>query len=288
MKFIKKNSLFFSNIEYLEDKYKNIYVIEKGCDPIKSKSASSILITEEVDNSDILNQINKNKYSAILNKKSPYYLKDIIRTSKIMEHPELYFKDPLKLLFEEVPRSFRINFNKKADKQKVITESVKFFQQIKSSMAIEAIYAVIGEMFMNCVYDAPREAEKLNLPLNVNDSELLISQDSDFIIISCIDYYGSLNIQKFLNRMQLVNNSGAGNSINMDPEKGGAGIGCIILFNYCLDLIIGVDQGKCTRFTCVFPFRIGQLNFNSITKSIQIVDLKSGVKNERKKINTKK
>jgi hypothetical protein len=286
VKFLKKNPLFFANIEYLETQFKNIYLIEKGCTPIKNKLSSSILVNEDLENCDVINQINQNKYTAILNKRSPYYIRDVIRTSKIIDNPDIYFKDPLKLVFEEIPRSFRINFNKKEDKQRIITEAVKFFQEIRSSMALEAIYAVIEELFMNSIYDAAREAKKFNLPINVKDSELMISHDSELIIISCIDYYGSLNIQKFLNRMQLVSNNGSGNSINMDAEKGGAGIGCYILFNHCLDLVIGVNHGKCTRFTCIFPFRMGQRNFSSITKSIQIVDFKSEVKNERKKIKT--
>lgn len=288
MKFIKKNSIFFANLQYLKAEFKNIYLIEKGCEPIRSKPDHSILISDQLENCDVINHINLNKFTAILNKKSPYYIRDVIRTSKIMETPDLYFKDPLKLVFEEVPRSFRINFNKKEDKQRIIYESVEFFKQIRSSMALEAIYAVIEELFMNAVYDAPREAQKLNNSMNVKDSELLISHDSELIIISCMDHYGSLNIQKFLNRMQLVNNSGAGESINMDAEKGGAGIGCYILFNHCLDLIIGVNQGKATRFTCIFPFRMGQKNFSSITKSIHFIDLKSEAKYERKKIKTKK
>jgi hypothetical protein len=88
--------------------------------------------------------------------------------------------------------------------------------------------------------------------------------------------------------MQLVSDAGVGNSINIDAEKGGAGIGCYILFNQCLDLIIGVQQGKCTRFTCIFPFRMGQRNFSSITKSIQIIELKNEVAYERKRTKIKK
>jgi hypothetical protein len=288
MKFLKKNSLFFANLEYLESNFKNIFLIEKGCEPIRPKPDRSILISDQLDIYSVINEINLNKFSAILNKRSPYYVRDVIRTSKIMEKPELYFKDPLKLVFEEVPRSFRINFNKKEDKQRIINEAVYFFKQIRSTMALEAIYAVIEELFMNAVYDAPREAQKLNYGLEVKDSELLISHDSELIIISCIDYYGSLNIQKFLNRMQLVTNTGAGDSINMDVDKGGAGIGCYILFNHCLDLIIGVNHGVATRFTCIFPFRMGQKNFSSITKNIHFIDLKSEAKNERKKNKTKK
>lgn len=286
MKFLKKDPLFFANIEYLENQFKNIYLVENGSTPIKNKLSSSILVNDDLENCDVINQINQQKYAAILNKRSPYYIRDVIRTSKIIDNPEVYFKDPLKLVFEEIPRSFRINFTKKEDKQRIVTDAVKFFQEIRSSMALEAIYAVIEELFMNSVYDAAREAQKLDLPLNVKDSELMISHDSELIIISCIDYYGSLNIKKFLNRMQLVSNNGSGDSINMDAEKGGAGIGCYILFNHCLDLVIGVDHGKCTRFTCIFPFRMGQRNFSSITKNIQIIDFKSEVKNERKKIKT--
>jgi hypothetical protein len=288
MKFVKRNSLFFANLEYLESQFKNIYLIENGCEPIRLKPERSILISDNLENSEVIHHINQKKYSAVLNKNSPYYLRDVIRTSHLMEHPTTYFKDPLKLLFEEIPRSFRINFNKKEDKQRIISEAVKFFQQIRSSMTLGAVYAVLEELFMNSVYDAPREAQKLNSSLKVQDSELMISHDSELIIISCIDYFGSLNIQKFLNRMQLVSNLGAGSSINMDTDKGGAGIGCYILFNHCLDLIVGVQQGKCTRFTCIFPFRMGQKNFSSITKSIQIIDLKSEVKYERKKIKAKK
>lgn len=288
MKFIKKDPLFFANLEYLEKTFKNIYLIESGSKTHSSKLENSILISDILENNDVINQISQQEYTAVLNKQSPFYIRNVIRTARIIEQPEIYFKDPLKLLFEEIPRSFRINFNKKEDKQRIVTEAVKFFQEIRSSMAMEAIYAVIEELFMNAVYDAPREAQKLNIPLNVKDSELMISHDSDLIVMSCIDYFGSLNIQKFLNRMQLVSKMGAGNSINMDIEKGGAGIGCFILFNHCLDLIIGVNHGICTRFTCIFPFRMGQRNFNSITKNIQYLNLNSGVAHEQTKIKNKK
>jgi hypothetical protein len=280
MKFNRKHSLFFANIEYLENKYDQINLIENGCQPVNTKPENSILVIEGLDNADVINQISQKKYGAIINKKSPFYIRDVIRTAKIMEQPETYFQDPLKLIFDEVPRAFRINFNKKEDKEKIISETVKFFQDIRSSMAMDAIYAVIQELFMNSIYDAPREAQKLNMPLMVKDAELLVAHDSEFIIMSCIDHFGSLNIEKFLNRMKLVSDNGAGNSINMDVDKGGAGIGCYILFNHCLDLIIGVNQGKCTRFTCLFPFRMGQRSFGSIIKNIQIIELKNEVKSE--------
>lgn len=273
MKFISQSPSFFANLLHLENIYDKITLLEYT-DKIKiNKKKENFVVSEKLETNDVVNLVHNKKYQTVLNKNSPFYLRDVKRSCSIIDKPQSYFNDPVQLLFNDIPRCFRIQFNKKDDKQRVLDESVQFFSEIKSSITLDSIHAVIQEMFMNAVYDAPKEAKKLNEAfVPAQDSELIIAHDHDLIIISCVDYYGSLNIDKFTNRLNLIASQGAGSNINLNANAGGAGIGCFILLNHCLSLIIGVDSNKCTRFTCIFPIKMSQRQFDSITKNIQIIE----------------
>ncbi len=280
MKFTFKSPSFFLNLEQLEEQFNNSELIEYHTRLRKSKNTSQTVVNENLENNKIIELATVKNYCNIVNKSSPFYQRDIIRSSLIIENPDLFLRDPLKVIFNQIPRSFRIQFGKKEDKFNVLNECTEFFKIIKSSMTIDSINAVIQELFMNAVYDAPREAQRNDFPITEKESELMIAHDQELIAISCVDYYGSLNVDKFMKRLNLISSKGAGSNINLDSNVGGAGIGCYILFNHSLSIIVGVKTKVCTRFTCIFPLKMSQKQFSNISKNIQIIDFNKNLENE--------
>lgn len=122
---------------------------------------------------------------------------------------------------------------------------------------------------MNAVFDAPREAVKFGGSDKQQMAEIFLAHSSKSLQISCSDLFGSLDVSKFLRRMNEIYEKGVGNAINLSVERGaGAGIGCVILFENCTSLILGVRHGKITKVTCVIPLGMRSRQREQMKKSL--------------------
>lgn len=130
-----------------------------------------------------------------------------------------------------------------------------------------SVFAVFEELYMNAVIDAPREASKLGSPTISKANEFFIASSADTLQISCSDFYGALNIEKLLLRMHQVLCQGVGESINF-KSTGGAGIGCVLLWEQSISLIIGVKAGVQTKVTCILPVGVSNRAREKMKKSL--------------------
>lgn len=137
---------------------------------------------------------------------------------------------------------------------------------------VESALICLEELFMNSTIDAPAEASKLGLSLVSSRVHFTISIQDSLCLLSCWDSYGALDVSKFLARMNYVYQQGAGPAMNRG--SGGAGLGCMILFENCMSLALGSSRDLGTRFVCLLPTRVHGKKRASLKKSIHHFKLK--------------
>ncbi len=160
--------------------------------------------------------------------------------------------------------SLSMKFNCSSQKRKVLDGLIKTSQGQSFSQTItDDIVAVADEMFTNAIYNAPfvdintqknpgvsRLEPNVKLPPG-KFASIFLAHDQSRIVIGCMDPFGSLDLKRYLNKINATYSRGPAAAINFGP--GGAGIGSYIIFNAGSSLYFGVWPGAATIITCVIP-----------------------------------
>ncbi len=274
---MSQNTNFFNEIKDLESQYPQLSVIElngSNSTPIDTQkqipeeSKQIIGVAEHCDTIPMLTSLMSGQCGAVVHKENPDYVRDFKRTAKLVENRDDYFLKPDKLFFEGVPRFKRVPFSSTADKGTVLCEVDIYCQLLNSNFLTESLQAIFEELFMNAMFDAPREAKASDF---ARTAELMFGDDGHSLVISCLDQYGSLKPEKLLNRILKIEEFGASQMMNMDSSLGGAGIGSSILYACSSNLIVGVVPGKHTRVSCMIPLKTNRRKFAALKKNIQVI-----------------
>lgn len=273
MKFISKNPNFFNEIGDIQESFPELTVVGIEKDEIQDiqNFGSQICVCENFEGIDVIENIAESKCRIIINKDNPDFKNDLLRSAAIFENADDYFLNPEKVLFKEVLHSNRIMFHSAADKGDALVGIDNYCNLLNSPFLTETLQTIFEELFMNAVLDAPREAGAQELKSGPESSELFIGDDGNNLVISCLDYYGSLNPEKFFKRLLQVEKFGPGEVMNMNKAIGGAGIGCSILFGCSSTLIVGISPGKYSRVSCVIPLKTSRKKFGLIKKNIHLL-----------------
>jgi hypothetical protein len=130
----------------------------------------------------------------------------------------------------------------------------------------ESTLSCLEELFMNSTLDAPAEAKKLGYSLDNSRVHFSLSIKDSLCWLSCWDSYGALDVSKFVNRLNFVYQQGPGPAMNRGP--GGAGLGCMILFENCMSLALASAPNLGTRFVCFLPVHSNGKRRASLKKSL--------------------
>lgn len=240
----------------------------------------TILSQEQWTDAELLTLAAEGEFHSFINTNHPHFHEDLEAMLKVQSDPKAYLTNPIPALFAKTPNTLFLLFNKKEDKPHLIHFLDQFLKQTKSKAIETNARLLFEELFMNAIYDAPMEAKKLNMAKKSQHNELYVAFDTNKFMISCFDPYGSLNVEKLLNRMRDIVAYGTKDMINMNQQKGGAGIGCSLLFRYSSGLIITVEPGMGTRVTCLLPLRMSQKQFSILGKNLQAFTITKGQDNE--------
>jgi hypothetical protein len=157
------------------------------------------------------------------------------------------------------------------DKNNLFSDIKKFIGPDGHQSFHESVHSIIEEMYMNATLDAPKEASKIGHgDKKVSSAKIKLSWSGERLNISCIDFFGSLNPNKFFLRMQEVYSKGAGQVINFNRGSG-AGLGCVVLFENCTDMAVGVVPGQKTIFSCVVPRNLSYRQRSSHKKNLHLI-----------------
>lgn len=235
----------------------------------------------------IIEHVIQGQASAILQTPSDMFSNEVERITNILNTPELYFMNPLSLVLSEPSDMVVFEIASRQAKTVVRTQVEDYLQDRVNAACMESAVILFEELFMNAFIDAPRESLKNNKDADLSRSCFLrLAIDDSRIAISMQDPFGSLDINKLLKRMLQVYEQGAGNSINLS-QPGGAGIGCVLMFENSASLAIGVDRGVQTTVTAQLYRKINRREKESVAKSIFLIDMENKCNDESKQRGSK-
>lgn len=216
-----------------------------------------------------------------LQKNSEWFGRDLETALHLRQNPELYFRNPGQVMLPNSREIWSWEFRHKNEKTKIREQLIRVLAN-DSEATRDSIALVFEELFMNASIDAPREAMKLgHKALDPQDarsvSKITLARSENRLSLSCEDPYGTLNSEKFVRRMNEVYIRGAGQAINFETERGGAGLGCVLLFENSATMVLGVAKNFRTVVSCVIPTQLNHRQRDLVKKSIHIVELEGGL-----------
>ncbi|MEZ0392051.1 MAG: hypothetical protein ACAH59_07555 [Pseudobdellovibrionaceae bacterium] len=272
MKFHAQGSAIFANLsEQAKRLYPNIQVIT-----LNSKSGATgkevVFVDENLEADQVIAEVINRNLHNLIQKNEGRFEETLLASGRLLENQKNYFQSDYCFFADHAETKVQIPFTGPPDKQVLKKLSLEFSRQVGNSSVVSAADAVIEELYMNAIIDAPREAKKKGIQSQGIECQLYLGKVKDWLQVSCTDPYGSLDIQQFLGRMSEVYTKGAGQAINLD-DSGGAGLGCVILFEASACLILGVQPGVQTKVTCLIPLGISNRKRAEMKKSLHWFEL---------------
>ena len=226
---------------------------------------STILVEDGLNPSQILEMcINRNLKHVIQNSKMSLDQKFAI-AQKLLRNPieSLNFDFPL---FESSDINHTFEFSSDTNRSKLLSTVLdKLGVDIKNHNQ-QHIVTSVEELIMNAQVHAPRYGA-FKSPHRMS---FLMEKKDDYVALSVFDDYGTLTINKFLNKILNTFTLGVKESINYGT--GGAGLGSSIIFANAEVLYIGVLPKRITRVTVLCPLKKREKEKELEQKSIQIID----------------
>lgn len=233
--------------------------------------AHKVCIGEDLPARDVVRLANSPQCQSVVQHNPDWFACDLKVALRLRQQPAAYFAAAGEQLLGGIERrwvwEFRHRREKHALKDRIM--AVAFGTEAMR----ESLGQVFEELFMNAVIDAPREALALRGTDEVpGPSAMSLTYRGNRVCLSCRDPYGTLRIPKFLGRMDQVYAEGAGQVINLHSERGGAGLGCVLLFEHSSVLALGVEPGHATVVSCVIPTGLNHRQKDSVRKSLHWIE----------------
>lgn len=240
---------------------------------------NDICLGEGLQPSEIVDFLIENKSKNLVQFNPGWFKGDIELAVNLINSKEKYFADPVRTVLGHIQNADCLKgewtFFDGSEKQKILT-GIHDLLPGSSQPLREAVRAVFEELYMNAVLDAPREAVRSGVERYGYEkkppAKISLGFDDSRLALACTDPYGTLEIGRFLSRMSEVYKRGAGQVVNLVREKGGAGLGCIILFEHSSSLFLGVNSGVNTTVACQIPLNMNHRQRASVQKSLHILD----------------
>lgn len=213
---------------------------------------------------------------------SEWFHDDLQSAAQLASAPDTYFLDAGRVLLGGVDKQWTWFFSGKSEKAVIKDRMLSAVADI-STAARESLVAVFEELFMNATIDAPREGKKVGIRREGVPSRLILTRRGTRICLSCEDPYGALSISSFVERMRRVYSEGAGEVINLNAAHGGAGLGCVLLFDQSAVLALGVYPQHKTCVSCVIPWQLSHRQRDLVKKSLHWIEM-TNAECENKKV----
>lgn len=239
--------------DYLKKWPNDIWLCEKKI-PADISPNKSILVTEK-NNFNNLNVALKNEeLGHIINISHPFFFYEISIAANMIVNKQKFIDDPVSIFIESIKKPLEYwyyDFELLEEKNNILSKLSEKLRSLKlRNTIIDSIIFIADELFTNAVYCKSIENKKKL------QAHLLFLFSFEQIFIGCIDNYGSLNINKFLNHVFCVGNEGSVQIINFDKGSSRAGIGSFLLFNICSGAYVGINNNEKTVIFYSLPIKL--------------------------------
>ncbi len=226
-----------------------------------------IVVGESLEPSEIVAEVYQNKIPHLLQKNATSFENDLKMGGLLCDRPNEYFQSQFSMIGDSDLITRTVRFSGPDDKARMLEEVFQFLNEINWPTTVESAFAVIEELYMNAVYDAPRESLRQGGGQIQGECEFYLARNKEHLQISCTDPFGALNLDKLFSRMNEVYQRGPSEVIQMESSEG-AGIGCFLLFEKCRSLVFGVHKGVQTKVTALLPLVPSRRNYTGFRKSL--------------------
>lgn len=240
---------------------------------------NKICFGENLGSQAVIGMVNDQRAKSLVQLNPDWFVTDLAAAVTLRKDPSSYFAAPGETLLGGVDETWSWDCTDRREKIKIKDEILALSKGFTESSR-ESLGQIFEELFMNAFIDAPREAgirlmEKGLDPKLISSGPVRVNlvRQQNRLCLSCEDPHGTLLIQKFLDRMKHVYANGAGQVINFNSDRGGAGLGCVLLFENCSTLALGVAEGQRTTVSCVVPTSLNHRQKSLVQRSFHIVEV---------------
>jgi hypothetical protein len=234
----------------------------------------SLFTAEGLQPEEVVGFLAANNFRSFVQKRTNSFAQDVATSAALLMDPNLYFKEGGRRIAGQVHREMEFKFSSTSEKSDLKKQTSQFVSSAQNQNVLESCDAILEELYMNAMFDAPREAankSQLNCSYEMGVySTMRLFQSDHRMLITCEDPFGSLDLKKFVKRMDEVYKKGAGEAMNL-REDGGAGLGCVIMFEHCEALFLGVMPGQKTLVSCIVPLGMSYRQRDQVKKSLHLI-----------------
>lgn len=235
-----------------------------------------ICLADHLSASDVIGFMFQNRCKTVMQVNPSWWAEDLRARLNLATDPMMFFQDPVRSILPEATKIVDWKFSSRTQKNKLRDEITREVSEVHRGSQ-ESVNSVFEELFMNALLDAPRAALAANEESygyeKRGHARLILGLESSRVCLACEDPYGSLAMDAFVGRMSRIYAEGAGKSLNMNPHAGGAGIGCVLMFESSSAMFVGVQPGKKTIVACVVPTQVRYRERDKIRKSLHLIEI---------------
>ncbi len=241
---------------------------------LKKDPKFSVFTAEGLQPEEVVGFLAENHFRSFVQKRNTSFAQDVATSAALLMEPSLYFRQGGRRIAGDIQREMEFKFSSTSEKSELKKQTSQFVSSLQNQNVLESCDAILEELYMNAMFDAPLEAanrSQLNCSYEMGIySTIRLFQNDLRIVITCEDPFGSLDLKKFVRRMAEVYKKGAGEAINL-REDGGAGLGCVIMFEHCESLFLGVIPGQTTLVSCIVPLGMSYRQRDQVKKSLHLI-----------------
>jgi len=242
----------------------------------KAEMGRTLIVADNLAGAELVNHVLSQDLRFLLQKNPKFFVEDLETAARLLESPQSYFAKAEEVLLPSLEKKMSAEFCSPNDKAALKTNCHDFISDLNSQNVAESLEAILEELYMNAILDAPVEAKKRGWKHDLYDqgqkARMTIVRNATRLFITCEDPFGALEPKKFLGRLHQVLEQGAGEVMNFKKE-GGAGIGCSLIFEHCSSLFLGVLPQKKTVVSCAIPLGLSYRQRAKMQKSLHLIEI---------------
>jgi hypothetical protein len=251
---------------------KEFSLVEWGAGLSGQQQQKCLVIGSSIAPTELIRCLQEIQNETFPNAQTEFVARDLWRPIQLLGQSSKFFDRAPLMMLGTNERGLVLEFSSSFEKTIVLKAVEEFLGATVRPTILENTLAIVDEMAMNAIYDAPKEAQKRGLPFDLykqgRKTRLFVQQNDERVLVTCVDPFGSLNVESLLRRLESVSEKGAGASINMG--EGGAGIGCFIILERCSSMCVAVDPECMTVFSCTIPSKLRQKDLLGLKKKLYL------------------
>lgn len=257
----------------------------------KSLDWQKILICDGLSPSEVLNLALQTDFKHICQTSHATFANDLNTAAylsdeknRFLDFPVTTILSPSSISRENEKRllTFEFTFNAAIQKSEILRGFDYTLRKLKVSNSVLTDAIIIAdELVTNAVFNAPfvdasnsrsglsRDMREAKMHVG-KSARIFLGSDESRIVIGCKDPYGSLNVNKFFERIKRCYDTGVARNMNMTGGAG-AGIGSFMIFNACDSFYVFVEQGKSTMVCCTLPLKMSSRKRDVLPKNLHYI-----------------